>query len=132
MMEGMKRFEGKVVLVTGGNRNTGLDIVERFVREGAKVFMCGSSAASTAKGAETLKDFPALIKIPDGLTGFDYRDSTVDGSDIAFDLWKTGDRQWIPLGNKKISWLRLERLIKSDDPSAFPALTQLELIGKDL
>lgn len=55
MMEGMKRFEGKVVLVTGGNRNTGLDIVERFVREGAKVFMCGSSAASTAKGAETLK-----------------------------------------------------------------------------
>ena len=55
-----------------------------------------------------------------------------DGSDIAFDLRKTGDRQWIPLGNKKISWLRLERLIKSDDPSAFPALTQLELIGKDL
>ena len=55
-----------------------------------------------------------------------------DGNDIAFDLRKTGDRQWIPLGNKKISWLRLERLIKSDDPSAFPALTQLELIGKDL
>ena len=37
----MKRFEGKVVLVTGGNRNTGLDLVERFVREGAKVYMCG-------------------------------------------------------------------------------------------
>ena len=51
----MGRFEGKVVLVTGGNRNTGLDIVEKFVREGAKVFMCGSSEASTAKGAEALK-----------------------------------------------------------------------------
>ncbi len=51
----MGRFEGKVVLVTGGNRNTGLDIVEKFVREGAKVFMCGSSAESTAKGAEELK-----------------------------------------------------------------------------
>lgn len=50
----MKRFEGKVVLVTGGSRNTGLDIVERFVREGARVFMCGSSAASTARGAEAL------------------------------------------------------------------------------
>ena len=36
------------------------------------------------EGKETLRNFPALIKIPDGLTGFDYRDSTVDGSDIAF------------------------------------------------
>ena len=52
----MKRFEGKVVLVTGGNRNTGLDLVERFVREGAKVYMCGSFEASTAKGAEALKE----------------------------------------------------------------------------
>ena len=51
----MGRFEGKVVLVTGGNRNTGLDLVEKFAREGAKVFMCGSSDASTAKGAAELK-----------------------------------------------------------------------------
>lgn len=51
----MKRFEGKMVLVTGGNRNTGLDIVERFVRDGAFVFMCGSSEASTAAGVEKLE-----------------------------------------------------------------------------
>ena len=51
----MGRFDGKVVLVTGGNRNTGLDIVVKFAREGAKVFMCGSSEASTAKGAAELK-----------------------------------------------------------------------------
>ena len=51
----MGRFDGKIVLVTGGNRNTGLDIVEKFVCEGAKVYMCGSSAASTARGAEMLK-----------------------------------------------------------------------------
>ena len=51
----MSKFDGKVVLVTGGNRNTGLDLVEKFAREGAKVFMCGSSEASTAKGAEALK-----------------------------------------------------------------------------
>ena len=51
----MKRFEKKIVLVTGGNRNTGLDLVERFVREGATVYMCGSSEASTAKGAAELK-----------------------------------------------------------------------------
>ena len=51
----MGRFDGKVVLVTGGNRNTGLDLVEKFAREGAKVFMCGSSEASTAMGAAELK-----------------------------------------------------------------------------
>ena len=51
----MGRFDGKVVLVTGGNRNTGLDIVEKFVREGAKVFMCGSSTSSTESGAKALK-----------------------------------------------------------------------------
>ena len=51
----MGRFEGKVVLVTGGNRNTGLDLVATFVREGAKVFMCGSSAASTAAGLAQLE-----------------------------------------------------------------------------
>ena len=27
------------------------------------------------EGKETLKDFPALVKIPDGLTGFDYKDA---------------------------------------------------------
>ena len=51
----MGRFEGKVVLVTGGNRNTGLDLVEKFIREGATVYMCGSSEESTARGVAALK-----------------------------------------------------------------------------
>lgn len=51
----MNRFKDKVVLVTGGNRNTGLWLVKKFVDEGAKVFMCGSTAASTAAGAEKLR-----------------------------------------------------------------------------
>ena len=50
----MARFEGKVVLVTGGNRNTGLAIVEKFCCEGARVYMCGSTPESTAKGAAFL------------------------------------------------------------------------------
>ena len=54
-----------------------------------------------------------------------------DGSDISFDLEKTGNRQWISLGNRTVRWLRLERLIKSDDPSAFPALRQWEVFGRE-
>ena len=30
------------------------------------------------EGKETLRDFPALVKIPDGLAGFDYKESTAD------------------------------------------------------
>ena len=52
----MKRFENKVVLVTGGNRNTGLEIVSLFLEEGAKVFFCGSTAESTEKGCAALRD----------------------------------------------------------------------------
>ena len=51
----MRRFESKVVLVTGGNRNTGLWLVKKFADEGATVFMCGSSESSTARGLESLR-----------------------------------------------------------------------------
>ena len=68
----MGMFDGKVVLITGGNRNTGLYITEKFVREGARVFMCGSNAASTAKGEALLHEM--------GLNGF--RAVPCDVSDI--------------------------------------------------
>lgn len=58
----MNRFEGKVVVVTGGARNTGLEIVDSFLREGAKVFFCGSSDESVAEGVKALESR--------GLTGF--------------------------------------------------------------
>ncbi len=54
-----------------------------------------------------------------------------DGTELAFQLEKTGDRQWIALGGRVCRWIRLERLQKSDDPSAFPALTEWEVIGRD-
>ena len=55
----MGRFDGKVVVVTGGARNTGLEIVDSFLREGAKVFFCGSSEASVAEGVKALEDADA-------------------------------------------------------------------------
>ena len=56
-----------------------------------------------------------------------------DGSDIEYTLRKSGERQFIPLnGPHTVRWMRLERMRKSDDPSAFPALTEWEVFGRDL
>jgi len=48
----MNRFEGKTVLVTGGTSGIGLATAQRLVREGARVIVTGSRAASIerAKG----------------------------------------------------------------------------------
>lgn len=54
-----------------------------------------------------------------------------DGAEMAFPLEKTADRQRIALGAHTVRWMRLERLQKSDDPSAFPALTEWEVFGRD-
>ncbi|MBQ8137056.1 MAG: carbohydrate-binding protein [Clostridia bacterium] len=54
-----------------------------------------------------------------------------DGMEKAFALEKTGERQWVELDGRAARWLRLERLEKSDDPSAFPALRAWEVFGCD-
>ena len=85
--------------------------------------MCGAEAKSCRltfsgyEGTETLKDFPALVKIPDGLTGFDYRDSAADGSDLAF--FGADGRPlaceidtWNPEGDSYV-WVRVPELTKA-------------------
>lgn len=54
-----------------------------------------------------------------------------NGNDISFPLEKTKDRQFIDLGGRRVRWLRLERMVKSDDPSAFPSLRAWEVFGYD-
>jgi len=54
-----------------------------------------------------------------------------NGEETEFRLEKTGDRQWIDLGKRRVRWLRLERMVKSDDPSAFPSLRAWEVIGHE-
>ncbi|MGN0779292.1 MAG: carbohydrate-binding protein [Aristaeellaceae bacterium] len=54
-----------------------------------------------------------------------------DGSEVAYDLEKTGERQFIALGAHTVRWMRLERMQKSNDPSAFPALIEWEVFGQD-
>lgn len=55
-----------------------------------------------------------------------------DGSQEVFSLQKSGEPQSFSITPRKIEWLVLKNLIKNeDDPSPFPALTQLEAIGTE-
>jgi len=51
----VKRFEGKVVVVTGASRGIGLGIAERFAREGAKVCLSANERA-VVDAAARLRD----------------------------------------------------------------------------
>ena len=46
------------------------------------------------------------------------------------DLVKTDEGQEFTFPPKKVRWVQLEKLIKADDPSPFPALSQLKVYGK--
>lgn len=54
-----------------------------------------------------------------------------DGSSIDFPMEKSLDAHICTFEPKKVSWLTLDRLIKADDPSPFPALTQIEVYGTE-
>lgn len=55
-----------------------------------------------------------------------------DGSKITPAFVKTGVRQTIDMAPRTVRWLKIGQLIKDeDDPSPFPALTQLEAWGRE-
>lgn len=53
-----------------------------------------------------------------------------DGSSESFKLEKTDQGQMLEFSQRTVTWVRLGQLIKADDPSPFPALTQLEVFGR--
>lgn len=55
-----------------------------------------------------------------------------DGHTQAFPLEPIDGPQRIFLGSHKVFWMRLEKLVKCDMPSAFPALRQWEVYGRDI
>lgn len=55
-----------------------------------------------------------------------------DGSQMKWDLKKSDKAHVIIFKEKTISCVKLSNLIKSEDPSPFPALSQLEVYGRDV
>ena len=55
-----------------------------------------------------------------------------DGSSEVLKFVKTGRVQTFKIAPREIEWVTFGTLIKADDESPFPALTQIEVYGKDL
>lgn len=55
-----------------------------------------------------------------------------DGSSFDWSLEKTEKAQTISFDKKQIEWIMLSQLIKAEDDSPFPALTQLEVYGNEV
>ena len=55
-----------------------------------------------------------------------------DGTDLIWPLEKDRFGQVLTFPKKQIRWVSIGALIKADDPSPFPALTQLEVYGTEL
>ena len=54
-----------------------------------------------------------------------------DGTSEVVDLGKRAEPQSFPIKRQGITWLKVGQLIKADDPSPFPALTQIEAFGRN-
>ena len=57
--------------------------------------------------------------------------SCSDGTLEVVELDRRVEPQAFPLRRKGITWLKVGQLIKADDPSPFPALTQIEVFGRN-
>ncbi len=55
-----------------------------------------------------------------------------DNTTLDFPLIKSADGQIVTFDKRKIEWVQLEKLIKADDESPFPALSQIEVYGTNL
>lgn len=54
-----------------------------------------------------------------------------DGTNLNLSFKKTGEAQYFNFPEKEIESLKLYKLIKAEDPSPFPALTQIKVFGTE-
>ena len=54
-----------------------------------------------------------------------------DGTSQVVDMEKSVESHTFAIEKKGITWVKLGQLIKADDPSPFPALTQIEIYGTE-
>lgn len=54
-----------------------------------------------------------------------------DGTKETVDMEKSSEPHTFEIKRRAVTWLRLSDLIKADDPSPFPALTQIEVYGNE-
>ena len=54
-----------------------------------------------------------------------------DGTSQVVDMEKSVECHTFAIEKKGITWVKLGQLIKADDPSPFPALTQIEIYGTE-
>lgn len=54
-----------------------------------------------------------------------------DGTSMDVQMEKSIKPHVFTFEKKKITWIRMEKMIKADDPSPFPALTQIEVYGTE-
>lgn len=71
-------------------------------------------------------DFPHDAWWDNGIVEFS------DGTEETFHFKKTGEAQIFPIAERIVDSLTIKDLVKADDPSPFPALTQIEIWGSDL
>lgn len=55
-----------------------------------------------------------------------------DGSRVVAPLEKSDKAHVITFDEREIEWITFDNLIKADDPSPFPALSQIEVYGKEI
>lgn len=55
-----------------------------------------------------------------------------DGTECTVQMEKSEEPHFFPVEKRRISWLKMKDMKKADDPSPFPALTQIQVYGQEV